>query len=363
MVGGLGDPFEFYLSELKMTLEAVANPTDATGTELDSTSFIMPGYLVWRQISLKHTGDGTSTGKYLRLKFSYGPESVTGSAVGGGGYGAIGKASITTTEPDTWPRENLLVNGDFEDYSSLPAGTNNNDGYIDLFSYYEHYTQGSVPGWDTTGVWYGLQCMLWVPPPQPAMGRVSAWFDGTIEQYVPTAMVNGQEYHVDFMACINGSAYVSGLDWPATNPNMVVEVYWLGAGETDLTGTHGLITSASIQTPIEGPVLGNPAYTGNPYTPWLSEEASFTADAALAGKELYVKAYCDNPTVVYPTFEEIYLSTEPRTQVGPYTCYEQNNTYGIAAETDLDGNCVVDIDDLALFVENWMGCNDPAGCN
>ena len=36
--------------------------------------------------------------------------------------------------------------------------------------------------------------------------------------------------------------------------------------------------------------------------------------------------------------------------------------YGFTLTKDLNGNCVVDLDDVALMVDNWLICNDPNGC-
>jgi Concanavalin A-like lectin/glucanases superfamily len=364
MVGGLGGP---YLSMLTMTLEYVNSPTNPTTiVEIADPNFIMPENLAWRQVTAEYTADASAAGNYLRLKFDYGSNPFPGSVASG--YGAIGKTSITTVKPETWPRENLLVNGDFEDYSSLSMGTNNNDGWLDLFSFVAHWTQDSIPGWDASSNasgYYGLQCMLWAPAPQPVMGRVSAWFADKIEQKVTSETIqDGQTYYLDYIASINSEAYVSGSAlWPDEDPNMVVDIYWLASGEDDLTGTEdldwGLITS--LGAPITGSLVGNGDYD-NPYGPWVSSETNFTADMSLDGKSFYVSAYCNNAGVDYATFEEIYLSKAPRAQIGPYTCYEQTNVYGITNLSDLNGDCSVDLDDLVLLADNWLGCNDPTGC-
>jgi hypothetical protein len=38
--------------------------------------------------------------------------------------------------------------------------------------------------------------------------------------------------------------------------------------------------------------------------------------------------------------------------------------YGFTLDSDLNGNCAVALDDLALLVDNWLICNnpDPNGC-
>ncbi len=359
MIAGTGGA---YLSMLTMILEYVDDP-DNPGivVPVASSEYIMPEYLVWREISTEFTADADAHGRFLRLRFEFGPNPFPDSTAAG--YGVIGKASITISQPSACRRNNLLVNGDFEDYSSLSMGTNNNDGWLDLFSYVNHFTMNNIPGWDTSSnaaYYFGLQCMLWAPAPQPATGRISAWFTNKIEQKITGETIqNGQTYYLDFLACINGSQYVSGTSWPAKDPNMVVDIYWLTSRQNKpLAGN--LI--ASLKAPIVGPLVGNPDYNNSPYTPWLSAETSFTADATMAGNYFYVSARCDDPAVLYPTFEEIYLSKEPRTPVGPYTCQQQMEISGLTISTDLNNDCSVDLDDLLLLAAHWLTCNDPAIC-
>ena len=61
-------------------------------------------------------------------------------------------------------------------------------------------------------------------------------------------------------------------------------------------------------------------------------------------------------------FEEITLSKEPPPTIGAYTCYELRNKFEDTIDSDLNGNCEVDIADIGIFVEQWLECNDPEGC-
>ena len=351
-----------------MTLQVIDNPTNPTSAlDIGGDTFIFPNNTAWRQLAVAYTAQAPDAGKYLRLKFDFGPNPFPGAVATG--YANIGKASITTVKPDTWPRENLLVNGDFEDYSSLPIGTNENNGYLDLFNYIGHYTSGDIPGWDASSnpssAYYGLQCMLWVAPPQPAMGRVSAWFTEAIEQYVEAeAIQEGQTYYVDFIAGVNASGWGpgGGYTWPVTDPNMVVDVYWVAPDHNDLSGMENTDWGhiLSLEPSITGPLLGREDV---PSAEWASAQTSFTADASLDGKSFYVVAYCNDSSILYPTFEEIYISKEPRAAIGPYTCYEQRTYYGMTSAADINLDCKVDLYDLELFVDNWLDCNDPVGCN
>ncbi|HAL44312.1 MAG: hypothetical protein A2Y12_15325 [Planctomycetes bacterium GWF2_42_9] len=365
-VGGTGGA---YLGMIKATLEYVTNPTDAIGTQIAEVNFVNPENLTWRTITASYTGTAAAAGKYLRVKFSYGAPSLGGYVMTVDGYGVIGKASLSKTKPAVWPRANLLTNGDFEDYSSLPMGTNNEDGWLDLFSYVGHYTMNSIPGWDASSnddYYYGLQCMLWAPAGQPAKGRVAAWFTESIAQKVTSETITaGQTYYVDYIASINASGYDGGwLEWPDDEPNMVVKVYWLAAGQSAPTGTEGTDWGLilSLQERLIGPIKGSYTYDV-PFGNWVSPSASFTATSAMAGKSFYVEAYCNNANTPYPTYEEIFLSKEPRQAISAYTCYEYQNKYGGNIATDFNGDCETDFGDIDVLADVWLECNDPAGCN
>jgi|GEM_PF-1794015 len=365
-VGGTGGA---YLGMIKATLEYVTNPTDAAGTQIAEANYINPEVLVWRTITTSYTGTAATAGKYLRVKFSYAAPSLGGYTTTVDGYGVIGRASLSKTQPAVWPRANLLANGDFEDYSSLPMGTNNDDGWLDLFNYVGHYTMDGIPGWDTSDnpdYYAGLQCMLWAPAPQPAKGRVGVWFLNSIAQKVTSETIqSGQTYYVDYMACLNAAGYDGGyLNWPEDEPNMVVNVYWLASGQSAPTGTEGTDWGliVSLQEKLTGPLKGSYTYDV-PFGNWVTPSTSFTATAAMAGKSFYVEAYCDNVDTPYPTFEEIFISKQPRQVIGAYTCYEYQNKYGGSFATDLNNDCQTDFGDIDILADIWLDCNDPAGCN
>ncbi len=349
-----------------------------TSTLVIDANEVAGGGLVWRNTFASYTAQPADAGQYFRVKYAFGPIQ----APGGGnlrepaGYGIIGKSSVTTTPPEIWPRENLLANGDFEDFSSLPVGDTfqngfyldsgtNEYGWFNLVDYYDRYTINNIPGWVTSSNGngeYGLQCMYWAPAPQPATGRTSAWFQDSIEQEVAEhTMSLGETYYVDFIGSVNASAYSTGTPWPEEDPNLVVDVYWLASGQHDLSGVEGtqwgLITS--VQGTLTGPLDGGGDV---PNGTWVLPKSSFTVDSSLAGNGLYVKAYCNNPAVIYCTYDEIYLGYDERPEVGPYTCYEKVNKYGGTDVADLNQDCFVDVEDAGAFANEWLNCNDPEGC-
>ncbi len=343
--------------------EYVDNPATPTSvTQIAEANYILPVGVAWRLSTREYTANAAAAGKYFRVRFDY--EKTIASAYDG--YAYIGSASITTAKPAVWPRTNLLTNGDFEDYSNLQQGSiGDGYGWINLMTFNGYtmwdpaYPNEYPLGWTPTSTQEGgMQCMLWAAAPQFVQGRISAWFGDSarteiikLEQKVTSETIqNGQTYYLDFVAAIAASYFNSGdWIWPDVDPNLVVDLYWLAAGQSDLSGTKGvhwdLITS--LKTPVDGS-LG--AHGGH----WQTASTSFTAGSSLAGKSFYVSAYCDNALTPWSTFEEIYLSKTPRPQVGPYTCYEARNVYGLGQETDLNNDCVVDVKDIAVFVTTWL---------
>lgn len=363
-IAGANEP---YLCMVKALLEYVVNPSDVSGTVVAEANFVFPTQFAWRVINAQYIADASAAGKYLRVKFDYAANPILGGNATG--FAVIGNASLTKQMPDVWPRQNLLVNGDFENYSSLPMGTNNNDGWLDLFNYVSHWTEGSIPGWDASdnpgSAWYGLQCMLWAPTPQPSKGRVASWFTNSIAQKITSETIQlGQTYYVDYMAALNAADYAAGyIEWPEIDPNMIVEVYWLAPGQNTPTGTQGVDWGliVTLKEKILGPIRGS--YTYNvPFGNWVTPHTSFVADSSLAGKSFYVKAYCENPDLPYPTFEEIFLSKQQRLNIGAYTCFELNDKFGGTIDMDVNSDCAIDFKDISQMVETWLDCVDPAGC-
>ena len=92
-----------------------------------------------------------------------------------------------------------------------------------------------------------------------------------------------------------------------------------------------------------------------PYGSWVSAKTSFTPGIEAIGNSFYVLAYTeglyDVPTSV---FEEIYLSKEQRVDVGYYTCYELKDNNANMVEADLNEDCNVNLEDLNLFVGEWL---------
>jgi len=372
----------------KVIWEYVDNPTTPTVvttiTPDEPNMYVVPiNVTAWRKLTTKWTAPPGAAGKYFRVRGNYVKlKNLSGPPVNRG-YGLFGKVSISTTKPADWPRQNLLTNGDFEDLSNLPYGTlNDGIGKINLLETYNlwtyfpnyylvpPYTAGYPPGWtyysDYPGVLDegGLQCQLWAPPPQPVKGRVSLWigdylkrgYTSVMEQKVTSETIQGgQTYYLDFVGSISGSSYNSGLwTWPGTDPNVVVELYWLAPGVPDIrSGSNGLIlTLKKAADHSLGGQLGH----------WQTAQTSFVADGGLNGYSFFVRAYGEPVDAPYAYFEEINLSKEAPPVIGAYTCYELRNVFGDAITMDLNENCAVDLGDLELFADRWLNCNDPAGC-
>lgn len=348
-----------YLSLVQATLEY----DDSGPVQVAEANFVLPYQNpTWRLIAAEYTADSSAAGKPLTVTLDLieNPLAADPCVPDVNGYALIGNVSVTTSKPDVWPRENLLNNGDFEDINGLPYGIpGNHDGWLELYAYngFGGWVEDTLPGWDTTTVdnpsaIYGLQCMMWAPGPQPVHGRIAAYFDGEIAQKVTAETIQNTTYYLDFVGCINSGGWAEGWNgpWPDEDPNIVVDVYWTEGD--DLDDTHGLI--ASLKVPITGALIGGGDYE-IPFSSWIMPETSFTPGPEALGNSFYVVMYTeglyDMPTT---TVEEIYLSKEQRVAVGPYTCYELHDKNYTLVEEDLNGDCDVNLEDLDLFVGEWM---------
>ncbi len=391
-----------YQNIIRVTWDYVDDPVNpTTAVEVAVRDFVLPVNTVWRKLTAEYTAGAAGAGKYLRVTCEY---LEPGEPAEEDSWALIGYASIDTARPADWPRVNLLTNGDFEEVSNLSS-----EDQLKLLatdSDWVAHTSGDPSGWapgwtygDGKGQGYqmatsnGLQCMLWAPPSQPVQGRtqelsvsppagfpqvhltggrVSIWLEANypdmfgVGNHGPVSMIyqkvnaptieQGKTYYLDFTACSSwGQVNDEGSLWPDNDPNFTVEVYWVAPGQNDLTGTKGVHwDSIARAVAFADDNMGAAGGT------WQVGQVSFTADAAQAGKHFFVRAFGSFP---YATFEEIFLSEQPRPAVGAYTCYELNNKYpdqGLAS--DLNGNCKIDIGDLELFAIQWLDCVDPAGC-
>lgn len=375
MLGGVESS---YYHTMRVIYEYVDNPTSPSSvTEITRQEYVLPARTVWRRFYDVWTADSGAAGKYFRVRAEYVPPDP--GIADPNGWGLVGSISIDTDKPDWWIRTNLITNGDFEDYSNLPLGTvGDQQGYINLFTeggwtYFGAFLDPSSyypPGWQfqsTPEYEGGLQCMLWAPSPQPAHGRISLWIGVgpvppqrivKIDQKVTSETIqNGQTYYLDYIGSISAAAFNDNTwDWPSTDPNLVVELYWLAPGTDDIYGA-GQGTNWDLITSLKAPVEGSlgARYLGE----WVTAQTSFTAGSSLSGKSFFVRVYSEGAS--YATFEEIYLSKEPPQDIGAYTCSEQISISG-SMLTDLNDDCEIDILDVGLFVEDWVNCNDPAGC-
>jgi hypothetical protein len=181
-----------------------------------------------------------------------------------------------------------------------------------------------------------------------------------MEQKVTSETIQGgQTYYLDFVGSISASQYNSGVwTWPVPDPNVVVDVYWLAPGQNDIhTGTQGVNWGliVSLKKAADHSLGGQAGH-------WQTPKTSFVADGGLNGKSFFVRAYGEPADAPYAYFEEINLSKEPPPEIGAYTCYELINVFGDSIIMDFNGDCIVNLGDLELFVDRWLTCNDPAGC-
>ena len=358
MVAGV---YESYRNIARVIFEYVDDPeTPTTVTEVAVREFVLADQTLWRKLTAEFTADSAAAGKYFRVRAEYIKTEWSDTQ----GWALIGYVSIETTMPDDWTRTNLLVNGDLEDVSNLSQ----EDQFKLLVDYYNVWTNHSSdkpsewpPGWTyewVAGSSNGLQCMLWAPPPQPVQGRVSIWMDADVainQKVTAETIQEDKTYYLDFVASINCSDYNSGaVPWPDPDPNMTAELYWLAPGQDDLSGTKGVdwdyITRAIATSDAS---LG--AMAGH----WQVGQTSYTADSSTAGKNFFVRVFGSDK---YVNIEEIFLSDRPRPEIGPYTCYEQIDKFGMTIPTDLDENCVIGIGDIVIFAQQWLDCTDPLGC-
>jgi hypothetical protein len=382
MLGGVAYSYQ---NVLKVTYEYIDNPTSPTTVVQIAVQDYntLPDNTGWRRFCNVWTAPAGAAGKYFRVRAEYGPPAISGFTPAHMGWGLIGDISIDTVKPAYWYRSNLLTNGDFEDVSNLPMGDlSATDGWLRLvgtsngwnwnfgypsyvyppgWTFYEDYELGGTN--ITEG---GLQCMLWAPSPQPAHGHgISAVLGHDIsdvdiveiEQKITSETIQaGQTYYVDFIGCIAAANYNNGTwQWPTPDPNIVLNVYWLAAGQNDIhSGTEnvnwGLITS--LKKPADNGMGANGGH-------WQIGSTSFTATSTMAGKSMYVVAYGEVP---YTTFDEIYVSKEPLQTINPYTCADALAS-GDSLSSDYNRDCLVNFKDINMFVIDWLECNDPAGCN
>jgi hypothetical protein len=346
---------------------------------------------IWRPIYGTYTATAADAGKPIKIRFSY--ANTYTSAYSQSGNMLIGYAYLGTTVPNEWPekRSNLLVNGGFEDLSAVQSY--NPDYYTALTSS------------DNAGAWFvsGIPALFpnWIyevpagydlnnqggirssayyssPVPTPGMNDIVAYTSGTLVLgQIVGALTSGTTYYLD-TACgvlVDPSLWgYATYTWPSPAPVLHIELWRIPAGVTDPAVIH-----TGVTTPLTGYVKiasADVASTGDikrDGNKWQMIGTSYTATSA--DTNVYVRIYGTNPvSYTYPSFvfSDVYLSTEKRLAaggslinnvssgvgaevLGPYNCYQATLMgYTAPAVGDIDGDCRVNLSDLALLAGQWL---------
>ncbi len=353
----------------------------------------------WRPVYGTYTATAADNGKPITVKIGYDNRHTDESFYPDIMF--IGFVTLDTAMPADWPdgRENLLANGGFDEidwmvgtplesvYNSIYKSDNWGAWFVDDVP--------APPGWifevpsgfneaDQGGIW--ASGLYGTPLPSPGMNDVCLYAsEDLVLGQVVGPLQNGMTYYLDMACAVNSSQYsdpnsLLALDWPGPAPTLHLELWSIPAGITD---------GAAISAAIAG---GNPNYvklaeaaadaTGNisggnaivnpaPASKWQLIGTAYTATAA--DTNVYVRVYGQGGAASMPefAFSDVYLSAEKRLVPGgditfdidvemdyetdgPYTCTHASFMGLDAPEMDLDGNCIVNLSDFAIFAENWL---------
>ncbi len=370
--------------------------------EIDSTevaSFSRPMSLNrWRPVYGTYTATAGDAGKPIKVKLSY--EDASDPATSG--YMFVGYTYLDNVMPAEWPegRGNLLGNGGFEDigwmetsgvpeleylYGALSKSDNWGAWFVDDVPAPPSWIYEVPTGFDETdegGMFASGQ--MGAPIPSPGMNDVSVYAsENLILGQIIGSLSNGVTYYLD-MACgvvIEPTEWGSyDTTWPNPAPQFHLELWQIPSGVTDPDTIHtGITTSQAGYVKIAEAVedaVGDIKGGGfaPPASRWQLIGTTYTATSA--DTNVYVRVYGINSVVTalgHPSFafSDVYVSTEKRAVpggeitfeiesglqydvAGPYTCYHAGLMGLAAPEGDVDGDCRVNLVDLAIVAGNWL---------
>ncbi|MEN6306948.1 MAG: LamG domain-containing protein [Anaerohalosphaeraceae bacterium] len=354
---------------------------------------------IWRALYGTYTADAADAGKPITIRFSYANTFTHYYVQSGTMY--VGYAYLGTTIPNEWPekRSNRLVNGGFEDLSiiqtALPelyTSLTTTDGWGAWFTT-GMPTTSLLPNWiyevpssydlnNQGGIFSSAYYSS--PIPSPGLNDIVVYGSGSMVygQIIGT-LTPGLTYNLD-MACgvlIDPKLWGAyATTWPKPAPVLHIELWRIPAGVTNSAVIHtGVMTSQSGYVKIAeafadatGDIKGASSTSTPKKSNWQMIGTTYTATTA--DTNVYVRVYGTNAvaaTCPSFVFSDVYLSTEkrqvqggtlicdiapgtPYDVLGPYDCY-QGGLMGINAPVeDLNGDCVVNMIDLAMIADNWL---------
>ena len=351
----------------------------------------------WRPVYGKYTATALDAGKPIKIKLSYANTHTTEDP--NSGYMFIGYAYLGDTMPNEWPekRQNVLVNGGFDDLSAFEAGYPALVQSIRSSDNWGAWFVAGVPaptGWpyevpssyslaNKGGLW--ASGMYGSPLPTPGMSDVSIYTSKTLTLgQVVGPLAAGTTYYLDTACGINSGRYTlplsdgNGVNWPGITPKIFIELWRIPAGVTDGTviynaifaGNPSYVKVAEANAPVTGNIGGGNSDRNTPSSKWQLIGTSYTATSSDANMYVRVRG-----TIVVTTadpqfaFSDVYLSTAKRQvpggavtfnlssgmqfdMLGPYDAYHNSLTSSYAA--DADGSGLVNFVDLAIMADDWL---------
>jgi hypothetical protein len=347
---------------------------------------------IWRPLYGTYTATSADAGKPITIRLSYANTHTAETTAPG--YMFVGYAYLGTTIPVEWPEErpNLLTNGAFEDLSALEAvapsvaqsirnGDNWGAWFVDGSPAPTGWVYEVPAGYSLAnkgGIW--ASGIYATPLPSPGLSDVDIYTSNTLVLgQVIGSLAAGTTYYLDMACGVNTSLYRTNTNWPNPAPVFHIELWRIPAGVTDGTTIYNAIASsnpnyikvAEAAVSSTGNIDGAQANFGTPASKWQLIGATYTSQAA--DSTMYVRIRGPGGAASNPEFAfcDVYLSTEkrlvpggsysfnisagmPYDVFGPYNCFH-GTLMGVGApETDLDGNCLVNLKDLAMMAENWL---------
>lgn len=340
----------------------------------------------WRAVYGTYTAVPADAGKPIKISFEY--EDIDPNGTYAGNL-LVGYAYLGTTVPNEWPekRQNVLVNGGFEDLSVIQSQaselytsltTSDNSGSMFLVS-----SIPSTPGWVyevPSGYDFYNKGGLYArgrqapPLPTPGLNDVAFFVDNDlILGQVVGSLASGTTYYLDAACGVSTYDYST---WPSPAPQLRVELWRIPAGVTSGTVIHDAIAAgnpsyikvAEANVPSTGSV--DTAYS-NPASKWHIIGTSYVAVSLDTNMYVRIRGTGGYSSTPEYAFSDVYLSTQKRAVpggaitynlssglqydvLGPYNCYHAGLMGLEAPVADIDGNCMVNLVDYAYLAENWV---------